>query len=118
MDLLEFVQKFVKKSDIYIPAAILFLINNKGKASINQIAKLIYIFEHKKSIKEYEEIVKKMVQNVLVSYDIIEVRRYGFKLKNWPIKEEKFQKIQRKCMYSLNGFFIPVSQDSSQTFSS
>ncbi|NPA82260.1 MAG: hypothetical protein GXO31_06595 [Epsilonproteobacteria bacterium] len=109
MDLLEFVNRFVKKSDIYVPAAILFLINNKGKATKNQIAKLIYIFEHKKSVKEYEEIVDKMVKSVLLEYDIIEIRRYGFKLKRWPIEERKLKEIQRKCMYSLNGFFIPVN---------
>ncbi len=110
MDLLEFTEKFIKKSDIYVPAAILFLIHNNARASINQIAKLIYIFEHKKSVKEYEEIVKKMVQKILAEYEIIEVRRYGFKLKKWPIEKEKFEKIRKICMYSLNGFFMPVTK--------
>ncbi len=110
MKLLEFVETFIKKSDIYVPATILFLIQNKGKGTKNQIAKLIYIFEYKKSVKEYEDIVKNMSTAILKKYDLIYEKNGEYFLKDYPLKESEYKKVLKKCMYSLNGFFIPVAK--------
>ncbi len=107
--LLDFVNDHIKIRDIYIPAMILFLINNKGKGTKNQIAKLIYIFEHKKSVEEYEEIVEKMAAYILKEYGIVEEKE-EYHLTEWPLKNIEYQYILKKCMYSLDGFFIPISQ--------
>ena len=110
MKLSQFVETFIKKSDIYVPSTILFLIKNNGKGTKNQIAKLIYIFEYKKSVEEYEKIVENMSAYILKKYDIIEEKNGEYHLKEFPLEKREYEKILKKCMYSLNGFFVPVAK--------
>jgi hypothetical protein len=101
-----FIGKCLRKNDIFIPSMILYLIKNNGEGSVEQISRLLYIFDFKHDISYYDTIVKKFSAVMLKEYNIIEETREDFyKLKTWPLTDEEIEKITKECMIISNGFF-------------
>jgi len=100
-----FINKKIRKGDVYVPSAILLLLKNGGKATITQIAKLIYIFENKHSLDRYEMIVKNLVLVILEEYSLISVNEDLITLNSWPLEEKDVQKLIKMCFDVSNGFF-------------
>ena len=100
-----FISKKIRKGDLYVPSAILLLLKNNGKASIIQIAKLLYIFENKYSLQKYEYIVKNLVSTILTEYSIVTKKDDLLILNSWPLKEEEIDRLIKMCYRVSNGFF-------------
>jgi len=109
-----FITKKVRKGDVYVPSALLLLLKNKGKASVKQIAKLIYIFEKKHSLEKYEMIVKNMVVVILDQYSLITIKDDTIILNTWPIKDDDVQKLIMLCYKVSNGFFRNLKTQNQQ----
>jgi hypothetical protein len=100
-----FIKTKVRKGDVYIPATLLLLLKNDGKATKEQIAKLIYIFEHKHSLEKYEVIVESFIYVMLSEYSLIRREEDSFILNSWPIDKKDIENLIRMCYEVSNGFF-------------
>ena len=100
-----FIANRTRTNDIYVPAMIMFLIKNGGWGTKEQIARLIYIFEHKHDLKHYETIVEKFASVILEDYSIVVKEDSIYKITTWPLNEEEIDNISRECYRVSNGFF-------------
>ena len=100
-----FIELKIKKGDVYLPSAIVLLLKNNGKATVKQIARLIYIFENKYSLEQYETIVKNLVAVILSEYSLITVQDDTFILNVWPIKKDEVDELIKLCYQVSKGFF-------------
>jgi hypothetical protein len=100
-----FISRRVRKGDIYIPATIIMLLKNGGSASIEQVAKLIYIFEYKYSIEEYKQIAKNLSFRILSEFSLVSRVDDHYVLNQWPIDEKDIDKLILQCYQKSNGFF-------------
>jgi len=100
-----FINKKIRKGDVYIPATLLLLLKNDGQATKEQIAKLIYIFENKHSLEKYELIVESFVSVMLTEYSLIKRDGDLFILNQWPLDQKDVEKLIRMCFEVSNGFF-------------
>jgi hypothetical protein len=95
----------IRQNDRYIPAMILYLLKNDGIGSKEDIAKLLFIFDFRYSLKEYEVIVEKFASTLLEEYHLIEKTGNNYKLLTWPLKEDEINDIIKRCSKISNGFF-------------
>ncbi len=101
-----FIQNRLRQNDIFVPAMILYLVKNGGKGSLEQISRLIYIFDFKRELSDYDLIVKNFCAVMLKEYNIIEEPVEGeYKLKTWPLSESEIEETIKACMRISNGFF-------------
>lgn len=107
--LTNFISTRIRTNDIYVPSMLTFLVKNGGWGTKEQIAKLIYIFEHKHDLAHYETIVDKFASVILEDYNIIVKEDDAYKLTTWPLKKEDIDKISLQCMKVSNGFFTNIN---------
>ena len=100
-----FIKNKVRKGDVYIPATLFLLLKNNGKATKEQIAKLIYIFENKHSLEKYEVIVESFVAVILDEYGLVTREDDLFILNTWPLEQKDIEELIRLCYKVSNGFF-------------
>jgi len=100
-----FLNKKVRRGDIYIPSALFLLLKNDGHATIKEIARLLYIFENKHTLDKYELIVKNFVIIMLNDYSLIRKKDDTIYLNTWPISEEEKDSLIRLAYKISNGFF-------------
>jgi hypothetical protein len=100
-----FIKNKIRKGDVYVPSALLLLLKNNGKATKEQIAKLIYIFENKHSLEKYETIVENFVYVMLSEYSLIRRDGDSYILNEWPLKQKDVEELIRMCYEVSNGFF-------------
>lgn len=101
-----FVNNRLRKNDIYVPSMILYLIKNGGEGTVEQISRLIYIFDFKHDLSYYDTIVKNFSAVILQEYNIVEEISDGkYRLITWPLKEHEIEEITKACMIVSNGFF-------------
>ncbi len=101
-----FINNRLRKNDIFVPSMILYLIKNRGTGSVEQISRLIYIFDFRHELPYYETIVRKFCAVILEEYNIVEEVSDGhYRLKTWPLSEHEIEEITRECMQISNGFF-------------
>jgi hypothetical protein len=101
-----FIHKRLRQNDIFIPAMILYLVKNGGKGSAEQISRLIYIFDFKRELPDYDTIVKNFCAVILKEYNIVEEPVEGeYRLKTWPLNEQEIDETIKACMQVSNGFF-------------
>ena len=103
--LTNFISTRIRTNDIYVPSMLTFLVKNGGWGTKEQIAKLIYIFEHKHDLEHYETIVDKFASVILEDYNIIVKEEDAYKLTTWPLTDEDIEKISLQCLKVSNGFF-------------
>lgn len=78
-----FIRKEMRMSHIYQPVMLLELLNSKGAASVNQLAKALLAHDASQ-IEYYEQITKNMVGKVLTkNRQITERKADEFRLKNF-----------------------------------
>ena len=78
-----FIRKEMRMSHIYQPVMLLELLNSKGAASVNQLAKALLAYDGSQ-IEYYEQITKNMVGKVLTkNRQITERKADEFRLKNF-----------------------------------
>jgi len=106
-----FLTNRARKDDLYVPAMIFFLIRNEGIGKSEEIAKLIYIFEHKYTIQEYKLIVEKLSSKILEDYHLIEENSDQYKLLTWPLNKREIDDISKRCFKISNGFFKNIKED-------
>lgn len=104
--LLNFIHKRLRQNDIFIPAMILYLVKNGGRGNVGQISRLIYIFDFKRDLCDYDMIVRKFCAVMLKEYNIVEEVAEGeYRLRTWPLSEREVEETVRACMQISNGFF-------------
>jgi len=103
--LTNFITNSIRKNDIYVPSMILFLVKNGGWATKEQVAKLIYIFENKHTLEDYETIVSNFSATILEDYNVIKIEDDIYKLQTWPLNNEEIDSIITQCTKVSNGFF-------------
>ncbi len=103
-----FINNRVRKDDIFVPATILYLVKNGGKGTLEQISRLLYIFDFKHDLTYYDTIVEKFSSVMLKEYNIIEERDNEYHLKTWPLSDDQIEKITKECMRVSNGFFSNI----------
>jgi len=106
-----FIKNRVRKGDIYVPSAIVMMLKNGGSATIEEVARLLYIFEYKHSIKEYETIAKSFSFVLLDEYGLIEKNEHIYTLKQWPLSEDEVAKLITLCYEVTDGFFKNLDRD-------
>ncbi len=107
--LTNFITNSVRKNDIYIPSMILFLVKNGGIGTKEQIAKLIYIFENRHSLEDYETIVSKFSATILNDYHVIKIEKDTYRLQMWPLNNQEIESIITQCSKISNGFFTNLN---------
>ncbi len=100
-----FISKRVRKNDIFVPAMILFLIKNEGHGTIEQISRLLYIFDFKHDLSYYDTIVERFAGVLLQEYGIVRREEERYYLQAWPLSEKEIYAITRQCLEVSNGFF-------------
>lgn len=101
-----FIQNRVRKNDIFVPATILYLIKNGGEGRLEQISRLLYIFDFKHELSWYDTIVKNFSTVMLKEYNIVEEVEEGvYRLKTWPLTDPEIDAIIKECIVISNGFF-------------
>ncbi len=109
-----FITERVRKNDIFVPAAILFLVKNEGKGTKREISRLAYIFDYKFELEHYDTIIDKLVATILEDYNIIKRDKESYTLTTWPLKEEEIKDIVNLCAEVSNGFFSTSSYQNRQ----
>jgi hypothetical protein len=85
---------------------ILYLIKNGGEGSVEQISRLIYIFDFKHDLNHYDTIVKNFCAVILQEYNIVEEVSEGrYRLITWPLSDKEIEEITKACILVSNGFF-------------
>ncbi len=106
-----FIQKRLRKNDIFVPAMLVYLVKNGGKGNVEQISRLLYIFDFRHELPYYDTIVKNFCAVMLKEYNIIEeVKKGEYRLKTWPLSEPEIEQIIKECMQISNGFFSHLKQ--------
>ncbi len=100
-----FITERIRKNDIFIPTAILFLVKNEGKGTKKEISRLAYIFDYKFELEHYDKIIDKLVSTILEDYNIIKKDGEHYTLTTWPLKEKEIENIITLCAEVSNGFF-------------
>ncbi len=100
-----FLNNKVRRGDVYIPSTIFLLLKNNGKATIKEIARLLYIFENKFELEKYELIVNEFVLVILNDYSLIRKKDDTIKLNTWPISKDKINSLIQLTYKISNGFF-------------
>ncbi len=100
-----FLKNKVRQGDVYVPSAIFLLLKNDGEATIEQIAKLIYIFENKHDLDKYKMIVENFVIVMLNDYSLIRKKENTIKLNTWPLSQEEIDSLIHLTYKISNGFF-------------
>ncbi|HIO90448.1 MAG TPA: hypothetical protein EYG69_01625 [Campylobacterales bacterium] len=100
-----FIKNRVRRGDIYVPATIVMMLKNGGSATVEEVARLLYIFEYKRSVKEYETIVKSFSFVLLDEYGLVTKDENNYSLKQWPLKEGEADKLVSICYEVTDGFF-------------
>ncbi len=105
-----FITTKIRQNDIYIPSMILYLVRNDGEGSIEQIARLLYIFEHKHSLEHYETVVEKFTGRLLEDYNLVYREEDRFILRTWPLNSDEISDITYRCSKVSNGFFTNLER--------
>ena len=105
-----FITKCLRKNDIFIPAMILYLVKNGGEGTVEQISRLLYIFDFKHELPYYDTIVQNFSAVMLKEYNIIEEDQGKYKLKTWPLNDYEIEEITKECMRISNGFFSHLKE--------
>ncbi len=105
-----FITERVRKNDIFVPTAILFLVKNDGKGTKKEISRLAYIFDYKFDLEHYDTIIDKLVSTILEDYNIIKKDGESYTLTTWPLKEREIEEIVNLCAKVSNGFFSLSNQ--------
>jgi len=100
-----FISERVRKNDIFVPAMILFLIKNEGHGTIQEIARLLYIFDFRHDLEYYDTIVEKFAGVLLEEYNIVRREGRTYYLHTWPLNKNEIFAITKQCMEVSNGFF-------------
>ncbi len=108
-----FIQNHTRRNDIYVPSMLTFLIKNGGWGTKEQVAKLIYIFEHKHDLDYYETIVDKFASVILEEYNIIIKEEEAYKLRTWPLTDDEIEDLSIQCLKVSNGFFRNLEKKAS-----
>ena len=109
--LTNFLEQRVRKNDIFVPAMLLYLVRNNGKGTIEEISRLIYIFDHKQELAYYDTIVEKFAGVLLEEYNIIHKEEDTYTLHTWPLSSEEIHAITLACSKKANGFFTPSTEN-------
>jgi hypothetical protein len=107
-----FINNRIRKGDVYVPAMIVMLLKNGGKANKQEVARLIYILEFKHSLEEYEMIVENFSYTILSDYNLVVKEDERYHLTQWPLQEEEIDKLIALCYRSCDGFFKNLNMDS------
>jgi len=107
--LTNFITNRIRKNDIFVPAMILFLVKNGGTGTKEQISRLIYIFEYKHQLEDYETIVEKFSSVILEDYGIVKKEDGIYKLRTWPLTNKEITDISKQCLKISNGFFTNLA---------
>ncbi len=86
----------------------MFLVRNDGKGTLEQISRLLYIFDFKHDLTYYDMIVEKFCSVMLKEYNIIKEDKNGYHLTTWPLSDDQISKITKDCMKVSNGFFSNI----------
>ncbi len=105
-----FIGERVRKNDIFVPAMILFLIKNEGEGTIQEIARLLYIFDFRYDLDHYDTIVEKFAGVLLEEYNIVRREKDRYFLQTWPLSENEIFSITKQCMEISNGFFTNLHE--------
>lgn len=100
-----FIKNRVRRGDIYVPAAIVMMLKNSGSATIEEVARLLYIFEYKHSVKEYETIARSFSFVLLDEYGLVTKDEDKYKLNQWPLSDDEVNKLINLCYKVTDGFF-------------
>jgi len=100
-----FLKNKVRQGDVYVPSAIFFLLKSNGEATIEQISKLIYIFENKHDLEKYKMLVENFVIVMLNDYSLIRKKDDTIKLNTWPLNQEEIDSLIHLTYKISNGFF-------------
>ena len=100
----QFISKQMRMSHIYQPAMILQLLVERGRCSINSIAKSFLNYDQSQ-IEYYEEVTKKMPAKVLDSHNIIEKENNDYVLIGFgELKDSEIQELRRLCVEKLEEY--------------
>ena len=100
-----FLKKKVRVGDVYIPSTIFLMLKNDGKATIKEIARLLYIFENKFTLDKYELIVKEFVLVMLDDYSLIRKKDDTIFLNTWPLSKDEINSLIHLTYKVSKGFF-------------
>ncbi len=107
-----FIHNRLRKNDIFVPSMILYLIKNGGEGSVEQISRLIYIFDFRHELPYYETIVRNFSAVLLKEYNIVrEVSQGHYRLTTWPLSDREIDKITKACMHISSGFFSHLRKE-------
>jgi hypothetical protein len=107
-----FIHKRLRQNDIYVPAMLLYLVKNGGRGRVDQISRLIYIFDFRRDLADYEMIVENFCAVILKEYNIVDEPIEGeYRLKTWPLSEQEIEETIKACMQISNGFFSHLRGD-------
>ena len=109
-----FMTNRVRKNDVYVPSMVLFLVKNEGIGNVEEIAKLIYIFENRYDLNHYEKIVRDFASHILEDYNMITRENDTFKLNTWPLNNKEIENIVIECHKVSNGFFKNLHEKQEQ----